>query len=193
MFEDEKELRKWLKENFPYKEMSEEELKKDFIDSFGIDKWNELEAEVPCDMLAMRLCNYLGIDSIPVLFEEMEEDARYYDVLNYIAINKKFIGNELEIRKSIIHEVKHLHQKYCISHKNGINKFASIKLIKQWEADFKINQRLIPLDKLMLMSIEIDAFAFTKFILKEWFQYDYHHYDLIYDELLNIYINKYFK
>ena len=193
MFEDEKELRKWLKENFPYKEMSEEELKKDFIDSFGIDKWNEMEAEVPCDMLSMRLCNYLEIDSVPVLFEEMEEDARYYDVLNYIAINKKFIGNELEIRKSIIHEVKHLHQKHCISHKNEINKFASIKLIKQWEADFKINQRLIPLDEVMLMSIEIDAFAFTKFILKEWFQYDYHHYDLIYDELLNIYINKYFK
>ena len=193
MFADEKELRKWIKENIPYKEMSEEELKKDFIDSFGIDKWNELEAEVPCDMLAMRLCNYLGIDGVPVLFEEMDEDARYYDVLNYIAINKKFIRNELEIRKSIIHEVKHLHQKYCISHKNEINKFASIRLIRQWEADFKINQRLIPLDKLMLMSIEIDAFAFTKFILKEWFQYDYHHYDLIYDELLNIYINKYFK
>ena len=193
MFEDEKELRKWLKENFPYKEMSEEELKKDFIDSFGIDKWNEMEAEVPCDMLSMRLCNYLEIDSVPVLFEEMEEDARYYDVLNYIAINKKFIGNELEIRKSIIHEVKHLHQKYCISHKNEINKSASIELIRKWEADYKINQRLIPLDKLMLMSIEIDAFAFTKFILKEWFQYDYHHYDLIYDELLNIYINKYFK
>jgi hypothetical protein len=193
MFEDEKELRKWLKENFPYKEMSEEKLKKEFIDSFGIDKWNEMETEVPCDMLAMRLCNYLEIDNIPVLFEEMEEDARYYDVLNYIAINKKFIGNELEIRKSIIHEVKHLHQKYCISHKNEINKFASIELIRKWKADFKINQRLIPLDKLMLMSIEIDAFAFTKFILKEWFQYDYHHYDLIYDELLNIYINKYFK
>jgi hypothetical protein len=193
MFEDEKELRKWLKENFPYKEMSEEELKKEFIDSFGIEKWNEMEAEVPCDMLAMRLCNYLEIDNIPVLFEEMEEDARYYDVLNYIAINKKFIGNELEIRKSIIHEVKHLHQKYCISHKNEINKFASIELIKKWKADFKINQRLIPFDKLMLMSIEIDAFAFTKFIIDKWFGITIYHPDAIFDELLNKYIQKYYQ
>ena len=113
-------------------------------------------------MLVMKLCDYLGIDAVPVLFEEMYEDARYYDVLNYIAINKKFIRNELEIRKSIIHEVKHLHQKFCVSHKNKGNRFTTIHLI-------------------------------TKYILKKRFNYDYHHYDPIYDEILNILSKKYFK
>lgn len=193
MFADDNELRKWIKENIPYKEMSEEELKKEFIGEFGIEKWNEMEAEMPCDMLTMRLCNYLGIDSVPVLFEEMEEDARYYDVLNYIAINKKYINNKLEIRKSIIHEVKHLHQKHCISHKKAKLKFAPIDLINEWESDFKKNQRLVPEDEIMLMPIEIDAFAFTKYILKKWFDYDYHHYDFIYDEILSKYCIKYFK
>ncbi|MCR5786943.1 MAG: hypothetical protein K6G28_04515 [Acholeplasmatales bacterium] len=193
IFNNDNELRKWIKENIPYVEKTEEELKKEFIEEFGIDKWIEMEAEVPCDMLSMRLCNYLEIDSVPVLFEEMNEDARYYDTLNYIAINKKFIGNELEIRKSIIHEVKHLHQKHCISHKKDKLRFTTPKLIKDWEKDFKLNQRLIPIDELNLMSIEVDAYAFTKYILDKWFNYEYHYPNDIYDEILNKYIAKYYK
>ena len=189
---NEEQLRKWLKDNFPFEELSEVELKRRFIESFGEDKWNEMEALKPADDLMLRLCNYLNIEPVPVLFEEMYEDSRYYDKLDYIAINKEFMNNKLEIRKSIIHEVKHLHQKHCISHKNDKNKFAPINLVNEWEKDFNINQRLVPLDEQMLMPVEIDAFAFTKFILKKWFHYDYHHYDLIYDEILNQYCNKYF-
>ena len=193
MLNNDNELRKWIKENIPYVEKSEEEMKKEFIEEFGIDKWIEMEAEVPCDELVVRLCNFLEIEPVPVLFEEMNEDSRYYDVLNYIAINKKFIGNELEIRKSIIHEVKHLHQKHCISHKKDKLRFTSHKLIKEWEKDFKLNQRLIPIDELNLMSVEVDAYAFTKYILDKWFNYEYHYPNDIYDEILNKYIAKYYK
>lgn len=193
MFNNDNELRKWIKENIPYRELTEEELKKEFIEEFGIDKWIEMEAEVPCDELVVRLCNYLEIEPVPVLFEEMNEDSRYYDVLNYIAINKKFICNELEIRKSIIHEVKHLHQKHCISHKKDKLRFTTPKLIKEWENDFKLNQRLIPIDELNLMSVEVDAYAFTKYILKYWFNYEYHYPNDVYDEILNKYIAKYYR
>jgi hypothetical protein len=193
IFNNDNELRKWIKENIPYRELTEEELKKEFIEEFGIDKWIEMEAEVPCDELVVRLCNFLEIEPVPVLFEEMNEDSRYYDVLNYITINKKFIGNELEIRKSIIHEVKHLHQKHCISHKKDKIRFTTPKLIKEWEKDFKLNQRLIPIDELNLMSVEVDAYAFTKYILDKWFNYEYHYPNDIYDEILNKYIAKYYR
>ena len=193
MFKNEEELRKWLKTNFPYKEKSEEELKKEFIEEFGIDKWEEMEEEVKLDKLNFRLCDYLGIEPVPVIFEGIPEDARYYDKLDYISISNLYVHDEIEQMKSLIHEVKHLHQKYCISHKNGKIKFAQNTLIEQWESDFKKNQRLIPLDEVMCMSVEVDAFAFTKYILKEWFDYDYHHYDAAYDAVLEAYINKYFK
>ena len=193
MLNNDNELRKWIKENIHYVEKSEEEMKKEFIEEFGIDKWIEMEAEVPCDELVVRLCNFLEIEPVPVLFEEMNEDSRYYDVLNYIAINKKFIGNELEIRKSIIHEVKHLHQKHCISHKKDKLRFTTPKLIKEWEKDFKLNQRLIPIDELNLMSVEVDAYAFTKHILDKWFNYEYHYPNDIYDEILNKHIAKYYR
>ena len=193
MFKNEKELREWLKKNFPYKEMSDEELKKSFIDAFGEEKWEEEEALVPIQNLSMKLCNYLGIEPVPILFEEMYEDARYYDELDYIAISNLYVHDEMECMKSVIHEVKHLHQKYCVSHKNEILKLAPKILIEQWEEDFKKNQRLIPEDEIMCMPVEVDAFAFTKFILKEWFNIDYHHYDPAYDAVLSLYINKYYK
>ena len=191
---NEEQLIKWLKDNMSFEEMSEEELKERFINSFGIDKWNEYEVLISIDKLVLSLCDFLNIDYVPVIFEEIGiEDSRYYDELNYIAINKKYINNILEIRKSIIHEVKHAHQKYCVSHKeNKKLNFAPAFLIEKWSEDFKKNQRLVPLNEINLMSVEIDAFAFTKYILKEWFNYDYHNFDPVYDELLSLYCKKFF-
>ena len=81
-----------------------------------------------------------------------------------------------------------------LSHKNEKDlKLANPLLIKQWEEDFKKNQRLIPEDQVMCMPVEVDAFAFTKYILKEWFNIEYHHYDPTYDALLTIYIDKFYK
>ena len=193
MFKTDEELRKWLKEKYPYVEKSDEEIKKEFIESFGEEKWAEEEALTPLMDLSFKLCDFLGIDAVPILFEEMEEDARYYNDLDYIGISNDFVHDEIEARKSLIHEIKHLHQKYCISHKNERHKFATEKLINEWTIDFKKDQRLLPLDELMCLPVEVDAFAFTKYILKEWFDYDYHHYDEAYDALLTLYINKYYK
>lgn len=36
----------------------------------------------------------------------------------------------------------------------------------------------------ILSNIEIDAFAYTKYILKRVYKIDYHHYDHLYDEIL---------
>ena len=193
LFNDENELRQWIKNNIKYEELSEEELKKRFIESFGEEKWEEEEALVPIDQLNFKLCDFLGIEPVPILFEEMYEDARYYNELNYIGLSNKYVHDEIECKKSLIHEVRHLYQKHCISHENEKLKLVTKHLINEWKKDFKTNQRLVPENQLMFMSIEVDSFAFTKYILKEWFNYDYHHYDEIYDTLLTLYIDKYFK
>ena len=176
-FRNKEELKKWLEKNYPYKNESKDEIKEKFINAFGVDKWEEMEALSKIDNLNIRLCDYLGIEAVPIIFDNIEEDARYYDKLDYIAVSNRYVHDEIECMKSVIHEVKHLHQKYCISHKNEKMVFASDTLIEQWNKDFSVNQRLIPLDQIMCMSVELDAFAFTKYILKEWFNIEYHHYD----------------
>ena len=50
---------------------------------------------------------------------------------------------------------------------------------------------LKPEDSLCL-HLEIDAYAFTKYLLKEWFNIEYHHNDLDYDKTLDIFINHYY-
>ena len=76
MFKTDEELRKWLKEKYPYVEKSDEEIKKEFIESFGEEKWAEEEALTPLMDLSFKLCDFLGIDAVPILFEEMEEDIK---------------------------------------------------------------------------------------------------------------------
>ena len=42
------------------------------------------------------------------------------------------------------------------------------------------------------MALELDAFAFTKYIMKNWYNIIVIFPDLEYDEILNRYIDKYF-
>ena len=42
------------------------------------------------------------------------------------------------------------------------------------------------------MTTELDAFAFTKYIMKEWYNINIVFPDIVYDEILTRYINKYF-
>ena len=195
MFEDynEEDLRRWIEKNCPKEDLSEEEIDQKIIENFGPDVLKEMEFTLHIDNLNFKLADFLGIEVIPVFFEDIEEDARFYDKEEYIAISKKFMFNDLEAVKSLIHEVRHGYQKYCINHKNEKLKFAPSEIIEDWKKDFDNGQLGLTPEIQMCQSIEIDAYAFTKYILKEWFDYDYHHHDLAYDTVLGLYINKYFK
>lgn len=192
-FKNDEELKKWLKNNFSLDKMTEEEIDQEIINSFGQETLDELNAAVKLDSLNWRLCDLLDIEPVSVIFEEMEEDARYYFDGNYIAISTKFIYDEQEQMKCLIHEVRHLYQRFCITHKDCKLIYANKLLISQWKEDLKRDYHNVPDDEKICMPIEVDAFAFTKFILKEWFNIDYHHYDLAYDTVLSLYIDKYYK
>lgn len=195
MFEDynEEDLRRLIEKNCPKEDLSEEEIDQKIIENFGPDVLKEMEFTLHIDNLNFKLADFLGIEVIPVFFEDIEEDARFYDKEEYIAISKKFMFDELETIKCLVHEVRHGYQKYCITHKNEKLKFAPIELVNEWEEDFSKEQSLIPLDEQLCESIEIDAYAFTKYILKEWFDYEYHHHDITYDTVLGLYINQFYK
>ena len=60
-----------------------------------------------------------------------------------------------------------------------------------WKKEFKNSIKLKPEDALC-QYIEIDAFAFTKYVLKEWYGIEYHHYDNEYDKILDNFISMYY-
>ena len=85
-----------------FKNMSDDDLKARFIESFGIDKWNEEEMLAKLIPFGDGVANYLGIDPVPIVFEELgKEDSRIYIKEQYIAINEALKENEGDITNPI--------------------------------------------------------------------------------------------
>ena len=136
--------------------------------------------------LTNNLFEYLMLDPIKIIYEDLgEEDSRFYTHDLYIAINSKYKDNELETMKCLIHEIKHYEQLVVVICGEKEN-----PQYEYWKKEFKT--KLKPEDELCKY-IEIDAFAFTKYILKEWYGIEYHHHDKKYDNLLDLFINKYYR
>ena len=175
-----------------YKNLTEEEIDQKIIENFGQDKLDELNAISKIDSLNIKLSEYLGIEPIPVIFEDLGiEDARYYLKKDYIAINSKYVHDELELKKSLIHEMRHAYQRYSMKDNDSKMVCANDYLVCLWIEDTLKFPKLTQEEKLAT-TIEVDAFAFTKYILKKWFNIEYHHYDKFYDNLLDQFIKKFY-
>ena len=168
--------------------LTDVELKQEFIKYFGEEKWNQEESLAKLWPVQLALCEYLGLEPIPVVVEDIEEDSRYYIQESYIAISSEKIGNEVEALKCLIHEMKHYQQYMCI-----IYNITEVPQLEQWKEDFKTNcANAKTYEELICQSVEVDASAFSKYIMEKWFDIKTYHPDPVYDEILSRYIKKYF-
>lgn len=132
-----------------------DKLKKDFIESFGEEKWIELEKLKPLqDAVDLVSREYLGIDSIPVVFEKIEGDISRYDFkLQAIILNSKYINDYEELLDSCLHELEHHWQRLYIASKDTPK-------ARRWKHELENYNRLD-----VTQEIEIDAYAFAQVIL----------------------------
>ena len=114
-----------------FKEMSDEELKSEFIKYFGEEKWDQEETLGKLWPVQLALSDYLGVEPITVIVDDIEEDSRYYPKEAYIVISSKLIGDEVEALKCLIHEMKHYQQYMCVIHN-----ITSAPLLEEWKEDF---------------------------------------------------------
>ena len=174
-------------------EMSDKELKESFIAYFGQEKWDEEEALGKLFEYEMILANYLNVEPIPVVVEEMMEDSRLYVKEEYIALSKKCVRDYVEALKAISHEYRHYYQLQCI--RKGVD----TNLVSNWKEDFLYPVQVDNSDDVLQMTlyafmpIEVDAFAFQKFALMKFLDIETHHASLEYDMILDSYIDKHFK
>ena len=167
------------------------DIKESFIASFGYEKWKEelmLERLIP---LSIEIAYYLGIEAFPIIFEELNEDARVYINDGYIAINSQYKEDFSECAKCIAHELRHIFQTFYAF----ISKEAKAKRIRE---ELKNPVELDPADitsitRYCLQEIEIDAYAFTKWYLKKYHNIDVIHESYDYEKIIILYMNKYFK
>lgn len=169
-------------------------LKQEFINSFGEEKWNQEEMLGKLIKPQMELCEYLGIEIIPVICDDIPEDSRYYIKEEYIVLSPKMLLSYTDALKSLVHEMRHQYQFKCI---NDPNTKENPELVNFWKEDFIKNAKeLNPLDQESIndyysLMIELDAHAFSKWYLK--YKYDIYtiHPNLLYDEFTSQYIKKY--
>lgn len=172
------------------KHLSDEELKKEFIDSFGEEKWAEEEMIGKMISLSMDVSNDLGVEFLPIVFEEMAEDSRIYFKEEYIGINNKFKDNYVECAKCVIHELRHIFQiLYAKIFDDDRAKRFKYEFANAKELDVN-NQESI--NEYSFQEIEIDAYAYTKWYMKKHLDIDIIHPSKDYEQIISLYMEKYF-
>ena len=178
------------KEAARLKQMTDEEIKEEFIRSFGKEKWDEEEMLGKLIPLSMEVSDSLGIDYLPIMFEAILEDSRIYFEEEYIAISNRFIGNYLECAKCVCHELRHIFQLfYAKSEIDARAKRMKEELANEIELDVTDPESVTAYS---FQEIEIDAYAFTKWYLKTRFGIEVIHPSKDYELVISAYMDKYF-
>ena len=90
--------------------------------------------------------------------------------------------------KCLIHEIRHYYQHICVDYNDTIE-----PQLESWIEDMKRDYHSLDPSEVICLSIEVDAFAYTKHIMKKWLDIDVIHHDLIYDTVLKAYCKKYYE
>ena len=135
--------------------------------------------------LQNEVADHLGIDPLPIRFEDIgDEDSRlYFFMRKHIVINSKYKDNYIECAKCITHEYRHSWQLYYIHDNDDV-------IAKRWKEDFEGYHMGSDSDEYFLQSIEVDAFAFTKYYLKKFLNIDVINHVEGLDKIIDLYIKK---
>lgn len=114
--------------------------------------------------LQNEIVEHLGIDPLPIKFEEMgDDDSRLFLKEKYVGINKKYKNDYKECAKCIAHEYRHVFQIFYAN-------LFDTEPARRWKGllGTQINSSNMKEDgsDYLEQELEIDAFAFTKFYLE---------------------------
>lgn len=171
--------------------MNKEKLKKDFINAFGEEKWEIEEALAKIEPISKELAEFLEVPQVPIIVENIREDSRMDFKLECIILRKDVALNYVESLKSIAHEYRHWMQFLCVKNQDTSN-----PLVYEYAEGFMYmakhgNANDGTLDYYSLI-IEIDAFAFQKYFLKEVLDIETHYPNEEYDKFLDKFIKKFY-
>ena len=136
--------------------------------------------------LQNEIAEHLGIDRLPIKYEELElDDSRLYLKEEYVAINIKYKDNYLECAKAICHEYRHVFQIFYANLFDNERAIRWKKLIPNLVNSSTINKDG---SNYVNQELEVDAFAFTKYYLKEYENIDVVNKIECLDKYLDLYI-----
>lgn len=168
-----------------------DQIDKDFIEAFGIEQFKIQEAFNKLEQFSELVAEYLEVSVLPIVSEPIKEDSRIYYKEQFIMLRPDISLNELEAKKAIAHEYRHYYQFLCIK-----NAKYDEPLLHQYLEGFQYmivhgNKNDGTSDYYSLI-IEIDAFAFQKYFLKEVLGIETHYPNEDYDKILDKFIKNFY-
>ena len=154
-------------------------LKEEFINWFGKDKWDEEELLALVEYEEMFLCDLMHLEMIPIAFDNLKDMNGFYDVTNKIII----LSNELKregsskVLESFLHEFRHYYQASMIE--KYPDKYYGWKYALEHQSNNIVDYYLSPL--------ELDAFAFAQMMMEYVYNLPYRIQDNHIQELINEY------
>lgn len=136
----------------------EKDLKENFINWFGIDKWNELEIISYLNYEQQFLSDLTNLEMIPVVFDELIQDNAIFDINEKVIIlsSKLIKEGNLRILQTFLHEYRHYYQISKIKE--------NPKKYEHWEYGLKtISQNIVDY---YYNPLEIDAYAFAQVMME---------------------------
>ena len=167
-----------------YKNMSNEELKIEFIKWFDEEKWEEEEILEFLQGIIFDVCReYLNVEPIPVVFEKVQGNIAVFDnKLICIKVNPEYKYEKVTMVAAIVHELEHYYQLLYVSNIDSPK-------AKRWKDNLNnyIKGEIDPIGN-VLQEVELDAEAFAEVILDCEFGIQYRNPDPILQEAIDRYI-----
>ena len=169
----------------------DKKLKEDFINAFSEEKWEIEEALAKIEPISRELAEYLEVPQVPIVVENIKEDSRMYFQEEFIVLRKDIALNYVEALKSIAHEYRHWYQFLAVKNKDESN-----PLVYEYAEGFMYmsehGNTNDGSNEYYSLIIELDAFAFQKFFLKEVLDIETHYPNEEYDKMLDKFIEYFY-
>ena len=173
--------------------LSEEELNNNIKKYFGEEYLIQEETLSKLYPFQFYVTNVLGTLQLPIIYDSIEQDSLLDTKEECIIINQKYYNNLLESAKCIAHEQRHYYQLSLIT--QCPNDPLSIRLKEEFQnpsiiTDFNDDNQIL---NYQYQEKEIDAFAFTQVIISSYYHINTTHPDNQYQNIIDLYKNKYYK
>ena len=176
-----------------YKNLTEEELKEEFLKYFTLKDWDAQERCAELDEITNYIITkYFPMDFVPTVFDKIKDES-YYDIeLDAIIINEDYLYKPDVSIRLLLMELRHRYQIKVLTNSKIDNEF--IKTIKEEilkdDSYPKDYDNVEELSNYLYLTKSIDRFAFMVVMLKEIWDLTYHYPQVIYDEIIHQYANK---
>ena len=171
--------------------MNEDKIKEDFINAFGEEKWEIEQALSKLEPISKELAEFLEVPQIPIVVENIPEDSRMNFQLECIILRKDTALNYIEALKALAHEYRHWMQFLCVKNQDTSN-----PLVYEYAEGFMYmsehGNTNDGSNEYYSLIIELDAFAFQKYFLKEVLDIETHYPNEEYDKMLDKFIEYFY-